>query len=271
MSSHAVVELTRCPNCDDGLNGAYCAKCGQKVAALNPTFHDLLHDIVHEFLHIDGKIFRSVRLLLTRPGFLSCEHFAGRRARYISPIRLYLIFSVLYFAIAALAPPSFVRDEAPGRTTAEEAAELKRLGFESEEALQEAINEALTHWVPRVMFVLVPLFALLVRLVIGKSGRNYPQHLYFALHVHAAAFALLALVALARYASGDRWLTQIIEPAVMICLFVYLVLALRRAYGGTTAQAVRRTLVLSFLYAVAITAVLAGIVMPLFVPAIRAA
>jgi len=96
------VAPTTCPNCGRDLEGAYCAACGQKVAPLNPTFHDLMHDIVHEFLHVDGKIFHSVRLLLTRPGFLSYEYFNGRRARYVSPLRLYLIFSVVFFGMTAI-------------------------------------------------------------------------------------------------------------------------------------------------------------------------
>lgn len=61
--SDVSVLLTECPNCRRALDGAYCAGCGQKVTALNPTFHDCFHDLTHELLHVDGKIFRSVRLL----------------------------------------------------------------------------------------------------------------------------------------------------------------------------------------------------------------
>jgi eukaryotic-like serine/threonine-protein kinase len=64
--------------------------------------HDLFHDVTHEFLHVDSKIFRTVKLLLLKPGFLTREYFEGRRVRYVSPIRLYLVFSVLYFAASTL-------------------------------------------------------------------------------------------------------------------------------------------------------------------------
>lgn len=102
--SHAPVGLANCPNCGRALDGAFCAACGQKNTSINPTLHDFAHDFVHELLHVDAKIFRSVRLLLTRPGFLTREYFEGRRARYVSPVRLYLIFSVVYFAAAAVSP-----------------------------------------------------------------------------------------------------------------------------------------------------------------------
>ena len=137
-------------------------------------------------LNLDGKTFQSVRLLLTKPGFLSLEQFQGRRVRYVSPIRLYLLLSLLYFAVAALAPSSILPvtirvkpDDSPQ--------EMQRLEQQKRD-LEAAASPALVEWVPRAMFVLVPLFAGLVALVIRRSGRNYPQHLYFSLHVHAAWF-----------------------------------------------------------------------------------
>jgi len=83
--SHAQVALVECPNCGRPLDGAFCATCGQKVRSLNPTLHDLLLDLTHELLHVDGKIFQSVRLLLMRPGFLTREYFEGRGYRVPLP------------------------------------------------------------------------------------------------------------------------------------------------------------------------------------------
>lgn len=61
---------------------------------------------------MDGKILQSVKLLFTRPGFLTREYVEGRRIRYISPLRLYLVFSVAYFAVSALtAKPPIVSDQ----------------------------------------------------------------------------------------------------------------------------------------------------------------
>src|SRR5262249_47373911 len=102
------IDLTDCPNCGTPLEGRFCAACGQKAAPLNPSLGEFAHDLFHELAHFDSKIVQSVRLLLTRPGFLSREHFDGRRTRYVSPIRLYLLFSLLYFAVAAFAPTSTV-------------------------------------------------------------------------------------------------------------------------------------------------------------------
>ena len=93
-----------CLNCEAPLHGPYCAMCGQPVRDPDPTAHDLVHDAVHEFLHVDGKIFTTLRLLLTRPGALTRAFLAGRRARYVGPLRLYLTASLLFFGVRAMLP-----------------------------------------------------------------------------------------------------------------------------------------------------------------------
>lgn len=90
-----------CHNCGIRLSGPYCAACGQKVRPLNITVHDFFHEFIHETLHVDGRLFQSIRRLILSPGFLTREYLQGRRARWISPIRLYLIFSVIFFALSA--------------------------------------------------------------------------------------------------------------------------------------------------------------------------
>ncbi|PYR91389.1 MAG: hypothetical protein DMF84_17260 [Acidobacteria bacterium] len=135
---HAVPASDACYNCATPLSGAYCAACGQKALPLNPGLHDFLHDFTDEMLHVDGKIFQSTRKLLTAPGFLTREQFEGRRARWISPIRLYLIFSLAYFAMTSLVPVSGVRVTIKSESDQETAEELRKLGFGSEQDLHVA-------------------------------------------------------------------------------------------------------------------------------------
>src|SRR5688500_1622779 len=100
--SDAALDPERCANCHASLSGAFCAQCGQKVKPLDPTLRELATDVLHEVTDVDSKLLRSVRYLFTRPGFLSREHAEGRRASYVSPVRLYLVFSVAFFAAASL-------------------------------------------------------------------------------------------------------------------------------------------------------------------------
>lgn len=97
-----VAEVATCPNCGALRAGSYCAACGQKPMPLKPTLGHLVHEVTHELTNLDGKIFRSLRMLIASPGFLTRELFAGRRASYVAPLRLYLAASVLAFALGSL-------------------------------------------------------------------------------------------------------------------------------------------------------------------------
>jgi uncharacterized protein DUF3667 len=199
---------------------------------------DLAHDLVHEFLHVDSKIFRSVKLLLLKPGFLTREYFEGRRVRYVSPLRLYLVFSVIYFAAAALVDrPAFRPDE-----NAEVGALGAGLGLEtmSAEEANRLMADVQAHWIPRLMFVLVPMSALVVQLATRRTGRNYPQHLSFALHVHAAFFALLTATIVVELLNLN-WVGAAASFSRTALLVVYTVVAFHHAYGGAWGVAVGRT------------------------------
>jgi hypothetical protein len=250
------MEDTVCQNCGSPIQGRYCGSCGQKVTALNPALHEFVHDFTHEMLHVDGKIFRSVRQLLFSPGLLTRDHFEGRRARWISPIRLYLIFSLVYFSVSAIAPSS-----GSVRVGADSSTELRDLGFENEREMQAAVNRAIVKWAPRAMFVLVPLFAALVHLAWRRSIYNYPQHLYFALHTHAVWFASGALVA------ASRWIPVIsiaraIQLVVVVYGGVYLVMAFQRVYDAPRGRAIGRAALVVFLYWLAVIAATLAIALP---------
>jgi hypothetical protein len=249
--SHAPVALAQCPNCGRDLEGAYCAECGQKATALNPTFHDFFHDLTHELLHVDGKIFRSVRLLLTKPGFLSREYFAGRRARYISPIRLYLIFSVVYFGVSALLTTPL---------TEQDRAEMQKLQGPAGPLGDPEVGGKLEAWMPRAAFLLVPVFALLTSMVTRSAGRNYPQDLYFAFHTHAGVLAIATVWMLVRSAPSEA----VEAPADILLLASvswYVAAAFRSAYGGTWRQAVGRAAFVGVTYFVAIVVATAAVVL----------
>src|SRR5687768_10569944 len=97
-------QSSACLNCGAALDGKFCARCGQRDIPPYPSVRELASDAVAEFSGWDGRLAATVRALVRRPGFLTGEFLAGRRARYISPVRLYLTASVLYFLIAANAP-----------------------------------------------------------------------------------------------------------------------------------------------------------------------
>ena len=97
------VEVTRCANCGVALLGQYCSDCGQEDREVRRPFWRILTQLFHAVFELDGRVYRSLFFLYTRPGFLSTEFLNGRRARYTPPLRMFLALSISYFLIASLA------------------------------------------------------------------------------------------------------------------------------------------------------------------------
>ncbi len=87
-----------CLNCGAELTGPYCRMCGQK-GHLHRTISAIGHDLVHGILHLDGKFWRTLPLLAWRPGDLTRRYVHGERARFVSPLGMFLFAIFLMFAV----------------------------------------------------------------------------------------------------------------------------------------------------------------------------
>jgi hypothetical protein len=250
-----------CANCGARLTGPFCAACGQQARPPNPTLRHFLQDFLAELLEVDGRIFRSAWLLFARPGFLTREMFEDRRAAYVSPLKLYLFFSVLFFAASALAPTLFQLSYTPDDAEKLDPAVLAHLQAE----IRAAANDALNHWLPRIMFVLMPIFAALVMLVRPRSGLNYPQHLYFAMHVHAVAFFAFTIVALANIVVVP-FLSNAVTVGGLLFVLAHSAIALRNAYETSLRGMLWRAGVVGTIYWVIAGLGIAAAVLPGVLP-----
>ena len=103
VASAAAPAIHHCTNCGTALTGPYCSHCGQRHHT-HPV-HSLRHFIqeaTEDLTHADSRLWQTVHALLLRPGFLTEEFLAGRRARYLPPVRLYLVVSVIFFLLVGL-------------------------------------------------------------------------------------------------------------------------------------------------------------------------
>lgn len=98
----ATAPAGHCRNCEAPLFGPYCARCGQQVRGSARSLLTLLFDARDALIHLDSRLWRTLRALLLRPGRLTAEYFAERRAHYLPPFRLYLVVSLAFFSLAAL-------------------------------------------------------------------------------------------------------------------------------------------------------------------------
>ncbi|MBK8859185.1 MAG: DUF3667 domain-containing protein [Opitutaceae bacterium] len=91
-----------CQNCGTPLQGPFCHHCGQHDFDINRSFGHTFLEALENFFHFDAKLFRNVVTLLFRPGRLTVEFNAGKRASQMPPFRLYVFVSFLFFFLAFL-------------------------------------------------------------------------------------------------------------------------------------------------------------------------
>ncbi len=89
--------LTHCENCGAPLTGEFCSACGQHAVDYRRSLWRVLIDAADSFLNWDTKFLSSVGVLLSKPWKLTNDFNAGRRARYVHPLRLYLLASIAFF------------------------------------------------------------------------------------------------------------------------------------------------------------------------------
>ena len=111
---------TNCLNCGTPLTGPYCHECGQH-AHVHRTLTAFFHDFAHGVLHFEGKIWRTLPMLAWRPGELTRRYIEGQRARFVSPIALFLFCVFLMFGVIGLTSQSF-----SGKASADAAKELRK-------------------------------------------------------------------------------------------------------------------------------------------------
>jgi hypothetical protein len=99
-----------CQNCGAALVGAHCHECGQK-AKVHRTLRAFGHDILHSVLHFDGKIWRTLPMLFWNPGELTRRYVHGERAKFVSPLALFLFTVFLTFAVFNWLVPSSAKTE----------------------------------------------------------------------------------------------------------------------------------------------------------------
>lgn len=251
-----------CRNCGWPLDASpppFCPGCGQEVRFKPPTVGEFLQQFGGAYLSTEGALWRTLKLLFTQPGELTKQYLNGRRKHYVLPLRLYLTLSVvallLVRALGQVAPLTGADDPAleaalrSGKPTAvlnfhgsqtgmregvlvcermprwvcERVGDQLRAdppGFLLK--VKQANQRVLANW-SIVMLVLLPLFAIGLRVVFANRGLGYAEHLVFALHLHAFwACALLLLLA--------DWLPlTLLAVGIMLA---YTLMAGRRVYGG---------------------------------------
>lgn len=302
-----------CLNCGRQLHGEYCSHCGQEHTESAVPGHEMLREFLKDEFHFDFRIIRTIFPLLFKPGFLSSEYVAGRRVRYVPPLRTYVFISIILFGLIAMqakksplintdditAGKEENKPKAPvdlnftiGNDTAKvliedttlTAGELRdSVLSELEAALgdsagrqessfekkakhgllklledKEKFTEHLLERSAQAMFLLMPLLALILKLLYLRRKRRYMEHLVFALHSHAHSFLMFALASAGTLA-GWAWLQPWLKWP-LIAIPVYFFLAMKRFYGQSWGKTLAKYLLLLGAYGLALFAAAIAVV-----------
>lgn len=234
MSGPVPASPGHCANCGTRVDGQYCSACGQSRRELDRSALHFVKEFIEEILRLEGRAYATLRLLASQPGVVSAEYLAGRRVRYTPPLRLYLVSSATFVVGFRLTRPV---DQA-------------YFGYGS-------VEGAYLDTLANVLILLLPMLAVLLKLVYVRSGRPLIHHLIFSLYTGAAALLWLLLLTLASAALKALWGHHTGAPAWLpdsyffwlylpgLAAFLgYLTVALRRTYGSGWVGSVSRTLVL---------------------------
>ena len=242
----------RCPSCAAPLGARFCGRCGERRAADRQySLRHFLGEFAASMTNADVSVWRTLAALLRRPGELTAAYMRGERVRYMKPVQLFVLVSIAYFVITGLTGTraydtplrQHMRDPRLGltaqRMVVERLAE-RRIHYD---AFATSFDKTATTQAKSLVIVMVPVFALAVALVEVRRRRFALQHLVFALHAYTFLLLLNVLVDLvllsgiklvAQASGGDinwRAIDQLVGLSIAVPLFVYLWLALRRAYG----------------------------------------
>lgn len=116
--------FTHCEDCGEELHGRYCSRCGQVAVDYHRSFRHIIAEVAESFLNWDSKFTKTLGLLLISPGWLTNQFVAGRRTRYLHPLRLYLLVSIVFFLCARFVPFQLKPPDV-AKMTAEERAEVE--------------------------------------------------------------------------------------------------------------------------------------------------
>jgi hypothetical protein len=257
MLAPSALSPSSCLDCGEPITGRFCASCGQRADPLHKSLREFVSEFTEGLTNFDAKLWRTLPALLLRPGLLTAEFNAGRRTRYVHPFRVYLFVTFVFFGLVAAfghgttfvqvdATPS--SQEAPNAATVHSpvddflitgAEKVKKAGD------KELAGQFAQH-LPQVMFVVMPIAALLLKAAYGRR-RFYVEHLVFVTHVHSFVFVLLAgFFAIPSFARG---------PWGMIPVFaalVYFGVALKRVYAEGTAVTLAKGAALAAAYGVVV-------------------
>lgn len=242
-----------CRNCGTDLLARYCHNCGQDYfAGSEKTVGEILYNTVDTVFAWDNKILKTLQYLIFFPGRLTRDFFSGRVIQYVYPAKLFWFITILFFATFNIGghldsltsdeedetlevsvkdkPSSIEYVDIPDNKQAASAPISKDINSaKNERMIESKIKQHFADYIPYVMFLLIPFFALLLFMLFYKKKKYYASHMIFALHFHSFVFLFFTVFILVNDFIPESW--EVTVYSILLLLpAVYLAIALYVAY-----------------------------------------
>jgi hypothetical protein len=276
-----------CLNCGANVELKFCTNCGQENLQIKESFGHMMNHTVSDYFHFDHQLLHTLKPLFFQPGRLTNEYIAGHRVQFLHPVKMYIFISFLYFLLlfqTTFAPKAAYRHELIGTnketnrifppTTKDtsyseyQGAQQKlsvgqRDGFFIRQYNKRAFSyqekfgtragdvflDELKHNVPKMMFFLLPLFALIVMVTFRKNRKYYVEHLIYGFHLHCFLFLFLVIVMLLKMVLPAFWgLEGWLDLAAVLYITWYVFQSLREVYKRNRILTLIKILAMSFSY-----------------------
>ena len=285
-----------CRNCGAQTVGRYCHECGQDLlTGVGKPILKLIAQVLDNAFALEGKTPRTLACLLVRPGFLSEEYRMGKIIRYVHPVKLFWMSSLIFFALLfsqmniednqhhTTTPKEILKVEystKPSPTDTDTLTNDSTEDAEKTKKLEEKIKTFFTKYVfkyaPYATFLLIPIFALLLAGFFRREKLFYMFHLVFAVHFHAFVWIFFSIeivigMIIRMFVEGfeaPKWLSFLI----FLIPGAYLSISFHRFYHTKSWwQAIRKAIGITavcFLLILVVTVFLTILIVKLFFPEI---
>ncbi|MCL3780388.1 DUF3667 domain-containing protein [Prolixibacteraceae bacterium JC049] len=315
-----------CKNCETEFKGNFCPNCGQSILEMDRPFSFIIYDFMGNMFAFDSRFFRSLYTLMFRPGRLTRDFVEGKRQRYMSPLKLYVFVSFVFFLLMSIGTKRLVSDldkmedkaavelnKNQNKQVADtlvkdlndvlhveiiknnpsDSALAKKLQIPTQitETLKDTIQQGYhqSKWAAQLekelirkqdswsekekklarkainmldypdffiaeyfkyfswaLFLLMPIFALILKLLYIRRRVNYIRHFIFAINIHALNFIVLSLVFASSWLLSDNYQPYALNLLWAIPLYLYL--GMRRFYKQSRRKTIFKIFILVSLY-----------------------
>lgn len=269
MSHKKYREEKNCLNCGTVVIDKFCHHCGQENIETHENFFHIAWHFITDYFHFDSKFFRSLIPLFIKPGFLTREYWDGRRMRYIPPLRLFFFVTIIFMISMSYFYKHFGDDVKKGmikvdsdvaqydsmsianmedKVRAREITAAKATNERRLRKLSKGIDDFFIY-VKYITFCLLPIYALVFKLLYIRRKTFYVDHLVYMMHVQSFVYSLFTIALLVPFVfpAAFSFILRFVQIALLIYVGVSLHYLYRQRWWKTALKAILATICLFFI------------------------